>query len=90
VVVAVTALAGELPARSAVPLSRWSQPVLRRAVLEQGLAAELSGTTVWRGLSADAIRPWRPRSWGFPRDPDVAVKAGGILDLSQRRWAGTP
>jgi hypothetical protein len=90
VVVAVKALACELPARSGVPLSRWSRADLRRAVLEQGLVAEISGTTIWRWLSADAIRPWRHRSWIFPRDPDFAVKAGRILDLYQRRWAGTP
>ncbi len=89
-VVAVKALACELPARSGVPLSRWSRADLRRAVLEQGLVAEISGTTIWRWLSADAIRPWRHRSWIFPRDPDFAVKAGRILDLYQRRWAGPP
>lgn len=89
-VVAVKALACELPARSGVPLSRWSRADLRRAVLEQGLVAEISGTTIWRWLSADAIRPWRHRSWIFPRDPDFAVKAGRILDLYQRRWADTP
>jgi hypothetical protein len=90
VVVAVKALACELPARSGVPLSRWSRADLRRAVLEQGLVAEISGTTIWRWLSADAIRPWRHRSWVFPRDPDFAVNGGRILDLYQRRWAGPP
>jgi len=46
----------------------------------QGLVAEISGTTLWRWLNADALRPWQHRSWIFPRDPDFAAKAGRILD----------
>jgi len=90
VVVAVKALACELPARAGVPLARWSRSELRRAVLAQGLSAEISGTTIWRWLSADAIRPWRVRSWLFPRDPAFAAKAGRVLDLYARRWDGRP
>jgi len=90
VVVAVKALACELPARCGRPLAQWSQRELRREVLAQGLVAEISGTTIWRWLSADAIRPWRVRSWLFPRDPAFAVKAVRILDLYERRWAGQP
>jgi len=90
VVVAVKALACELPARCGVPLSRWSRAELQQEVLAQGLVAEISGTTIWRWLSRDAIQPWRSRSWIFPRDPDFAVKAGRILDLYERRWEGTP
>jgi transposase len=88
VVVAVKALACELPARCGVPLSRWSRAELRQEVLAQGLAAEISGRTIWRWLSADAIRPWRYRSWLFPRDPAFAAKAGRILDLYERVWEG--
>jgi hypothetical protein len=90
VVVAVKALACELPTRYGVPLSRWSRTALRRAVLAQGLVAEISGTTIWRWLSRDAIRPWRYRSWLFPRDPAFAAKAGLILDLYAGRWQGRP
>ena len=89
-VVAVKALACELPARAGVPLARWSRSELRRAVLAQGLSAEISGMTIWRWLSADAIRPWRVRSWLFPRDPAFAAKAGRVLDLYARRWDGRP
>jgi len=32
-------------------------------------------------LSADALQPWRHRSWIFPRDPPFAEQAGRILDL---------
>lgn len=89
VVVEVKALACELPARQAVPLSRWSVTELRREVVARGVVAEISGTTLWRWLSQDALRPWRHRSWIFPRDPAFAAKAGRILDLYERRWQGS-
>lgn len=88
VVVEVKALACELPSRRDLPLARWTCSELRREVMAQGLVAEISGTTLWRWLSRDALRPWRHRSWIFPRDPDFAAKAGRILDLYQRRWEG--
>ena len=88
VVVAIKALACELPGTCGVPLSRWHAPHLARATVERGIVASISGTTVWRWLSADAIRPWQHRSWVFPRDPDFAEKAGRVLDLYQRRFAG--
>jgi hypothetical protein len=50
--------------------------------------ATLSGSTVWRWLHEDAIKPWQHRSWVFPRDPQFAKKAGRILDLYQRVWNG--
>jgi hypothetical protein len=54
---------------------------IRQEAMAQGIVARVSGTTLWRWLSADAIRPWQHRSWIFPRDPDFARKAGHILDL---------
>ena len=47
-------------------------------------------TTLWRWLRQDALRPWRHRTWIFPRDPQFARKAGVVLDLYQRRWRGKP
>jgi DDE superfamily endonuclease len=88
VLVEVKALACELPARRGTPLARWSLPELRRAVIAQGIVAQISGATLWRWLSQDALRPWRHRSWIFPRDPEFARKAGRILDLYERRWQG--
>ena len=52
--------------------------------------ASISGTTLWRWLSSDAIKPWQHRSWIFPRDPDFAAKAGRVLDLYARRFAAKP
>ena len=56
--------------------------------MASGIVAEISGTTLWRWLGQDALRPWRHRSWIFPRDPHFARKAGHVLDLYQRRWKG--
>jgi DDE superfamily endonuclease len=90
VVVAVKALACELPATADKPLARWQCPDLARAAVEQGIVASISGTTIWRWLSSDAIKPWQHRSWIFPRDPDFAAKASRVLDLYARQFQGVP
>jgi len=90
VVVQVKALACELPHRLGLPLSRLSLADIRQEAMAQGILAQVSGTTLWRWLSADALRPWQHRSWIFPRDPDFALKAGRILDLYARIWQGKP
>ena len=87
-VVAVKALACELPSRLGVPLSRLHVPDIATEVVSRGIVAEISGTTVWRWLSEDAIRPWAHRSWIFPRDPDFEAKAARVLDLYARQWGG--
>jgi hypothetical protein len=71
-------------------LSRFSVEDIRQEVLAQGLVADISGTTIWRWLSQDALCPWRHRTWIFPRDPHFAQKAGPILDLYQGLWEGQP
>jgi DDE superfamily endonuclease len=88
--VEVKALACELPASSGVPLSRWSAAEVAREAIERGLVAEISGSTVWRWLSEEAIRPFYHRSWIFPRDPDFAHKGGRVLDLYEGNWEGEP
>ncbi len=88
--VQVKALACELPATSGVPLSHWNTPDIARHVCQSGLAATISGSTIWRWLHQDAIRPWYHRTWIFPRDPHFAAKAGRILDLYARSWNGQP
>ena len=59
-------------------------------MLAQGVVAEISGATLWRWLSRDALRPWRFRSWIFPRDPAFVEKAAPILDLYAGVWEGIP
>ncbi len=79
-------MACELPAEKGVPLSRWSRTEIAREAVDRGIVAEISGATIWRWLSEDAIRPWNYRSWIFRRDPLFAEKAGRVLDLYQGRW----
>jgi hypothetical protein len=58
--------------------------------VQRGLVASIGDTTIWRWLSQDAIRPWRFRTWLFPRDPQFGEKAGRILDLYEGTWQGEP
>jgi hypothetical protein len=90
VVVAVKALACELPHESGLPLSRFSIPDIRREVIRRGLVASVGETTLWRWLTEDAIRPWSHRTWIFPRDPAFQKKANRVLDLYEGRWQGRP
>lgn len=86
----VKALACELPATRGVPLSRWSAAELADEAVCVGIVAGSSASTVARWLAADAIKPWRHRSWIFPRDPDFAAQAGVVLDLYAGVWQGEP
>ena len=81
-------MACALPAEQGMPLSRWSTTELAREAVARGIVEQISGVTVWRWLSQDAIKPWQHRSWIFPRDPRFAERAGPILDLYQGRWQG--
>ncbi len=90
IVAAIKALACEMPSRRGLPLARWSVSEIRQKAIASGIVATISGTTLWRWLSQDALRPWRHRTWIFPRDPQFARKAGVVLDLYQRRWRGKP
>jgi hypothetical protein len=84
----VIRLACERPSDREVPLARWSSIELAREVVARGICEQISGVTVWRWLSEDAIKPWQYRSWIFPRDPAFTAKAGRILDLYSGRWEG--
>jgi len=88
VVVAVKALACELPRELGLPLSRLSLAELKREVECRGLVASIGQSTLWRWLSEDAIRPWSYRTWIFPRDAAFEQKAARILDLYAGRWQG--
>ena len=90
VVVSVKALACELPRELELPLSRFSQRDLAREVCRRGIAASISGKTIWRWLHEDAIHPWRFRSWIYPRDPLFEEKAEKVLNLYQGFWQEKP
>jgi len=86
----VKALACELPEQLGLPFSRLSREDIAAEAVRRGITASISGATVWRWLSADAIRPWCYRSWIWPRDPHFAQKAGRVLDLYHGIWQGSP
>ena len=86
----VKALACELPRKLNLPFSRLSHADIAAETVRRGIVASISGATVWRWLSADAIRPWSHRSWIWPRDPHFAMKAGPVVDLYQGIWEGGP
>jgi len=79
-----------MPAERDLPFSRLSSADIAREAVARGITASISGATVWRWLSEDAIRPWSHRSWIFPRDPRFAERAGPVLDLYQKTWEGAP
>lgn len=88
--VQIKALACELPSEKGIPLSRFSTEEIVTAAIQRGIVAQISGSTVWRWLHEDAIKPWQYRSWIFPRDPQFEQKAGRVLDLYQGTWGGLP
>ena len=85
----VKAVACERVADTEQPLSRQSVGDVRARV-QSALGKPRSRSTVWRMLSQEAIKPWHYRSWIFPRDPQVAEKAGPSLDLYAGLWQGQP
>jgi transposase len=83
------ALACALPAESGLPLSRWSCPELARELATRCQIAA-SASTIGRWLAADALKPWRHRSWISVRDPAFAAKAAPVPGLYARIWDGEP
>jgi hypothetical protein len=86
----VKALACQLPKDLGRPLSHLTYREIADLAVQRGLAASISGATVWRWLTADAIKPWQYRSWIWPRDPLFAEKAGRVLDLYHGVWENQP
>ncbi len=90
VVIQIKALACELPFDSGIPLSRFSSDEIATEAICRGIVAQISGSTVWRWLNEDVIKPWQYRSWIFPRDPEFELKAARVLDLYHGKWQGVP
>jgi hypothetical protein len=90
VVVEIKALACARPAELDLPLARLSSAEIARVAVARDIVETISTTTVWRWLAEDALKPWRYRSWIFPRDPAFEAKAGPILDLYAGRFDGRP
>jgi hypothetical protein len=90
IIVSVKALACQLPKELGLPFSKLTHDEIARQAEKQGIVASISGKTVWRWLSKDAIRPWCYRSWIWPRDSDFEQKAARVLDLYHGMWKGKP
>jgi len=88
----VVALACERPADRLVPLRRYSLSELAVEAAHRLPSQESapSRTAIWRWLAHDALRPWRFRSWIFPRDPHFLERASPVLDLYACQWQGRP
>jgi hypothetical protein len=72
------------------PLSRLFIPDIIEIAVEEGVVDQISPATVWRLLDADALKPWRRRSWIWPRDPLFYERAAPALDLYAGYWHGKP
>jgi transposase len=88
----VVALACERPADREVPLRRYSLSELTVEIANRLPSQEVapSRTAIWHLLTHDALRPWRFRSWIFPRDPQFLERASPVLDLYACQWQGQP
>ena len=87
-IVAIKAIACELPAAYGRPLSRLFIPDIVDIAIKERVVKKISPATVWRLLDADALKPWRRRSWIWPRDPLFYERAAPALDLYASRWRG--
>lgn len=79
-----------MPVQRGEPLSRSSTTDLARLISAHPDAPPMSVSTIWRILDRAALKPWRYRSWLYPRDPQFAAKAGRVLDLYAGWWDGQP
>ncbi|MCF8114535.1 MAG: hypothetical protein K9K21_11860, partial [Desulfotignum sp.] len=79
-----------MPKDLGLPFSKLTHDEIARQAQKQGIVASISGKTIWRWLSKDAIRPWCYRSWIWPRDPNFEQKASVVLDLYHGIWEGKP
>lgn len=86
--VIVKSLACEIPARRQEPLSRLFVPDIQRIIIAENHVENISRATIWRILDADAIKPWRRRSWIWSRDPLFFERAAPVLDLYLGIWKG--
>lgn len=90
VVGAAKSIACELARHTGQPVSRLHAPDIRAELIHRGIVAGISAPTIWRWLEEDALKPWKHRTWIYPRDPEFGVKASPALDLYEGRFEGRP
>lgn len=88
ILVLVKRVACELPAEHEQPLSRLFVPDIQRILIAEKHVESISQATIWRILDADALKPWRHRSWIWSRDPLFFERAAPVLDLYEGVWHG--
>jgi hypothetical protein len=93
----VIGLACEPPADSQVPLARWSSTELAREAVSRGICEQISGVTVWRWLSEDAIKPWLDVARVDEQTVEVVFQdrpvgsgRGAVLAFPPARFLGPP
>lgn len=84
----IKSIACEVPATRDEPLSRLFVPDIQRILIAEKHVRSISRSTIWRVLDADALKPWRHRSWIWSRDPQFYERGAPILDLYQGKWKG--
>ena len=84
----IKSIACEVPATRQEPLSRLFVPDIHRILIAEKHVSSISCSTIWRILDADALKPWRHRSWIWSRDPLFYERGAPILDLYQGKWKG--
>ncbi len=84
----IKSIACEVPAKRQQPVSRLFVPDIRRILIAEKHVKSIGLTTIWRILDADALKPWRQRSWIWSRDPLFFERAARVLDLYEGKWKG--
>ena len=90
IITTIKSIACEVPAKRDQPLSRLFIPDIHRILIAEKHVDSISLSTIWRILDADALKPWRHRSWIWSRDPLFFERAAAILDLYEGKWKGRP
>ena len=83
----VTALACSTPEQAEVPLARWSCAELAIALVTLGVVVRIAGSTVWRWLQDERLKPWRFHLWQHSRDPLFLERAKVVLGLYEQAVA---
>jgi hypothetical protein len=84
------AIACERPSERGEPLGRYSLGDIVLRMKWERIVTSISRSTLCRWYQQDALRPWRYRTWLFPRDPQFLAKAMVVLDLYHGFWQGEP
>ena len=79
-----------MPAKHHQPLSRLFIPDIQRIVVEEKIVKSISCSTIERVLEEDALKPWRKRTWIYPRDPKFHEKALPVVNLYNGIYKGKP